>query len=334
MSLHKKDTPPLVLLGDSNPESARSLTALLESWKYAVEVAGSGPEVLARLCEGLLPAVVLLENDLPQMSGIEVVQEWHRKPRQAPVWTMILSERATPEQVMMANDAGVNDFLVKPVSDLELQVRLKTAERVQTLHCELNRSIEAMRFRSSHDSLTGLWNRESMLGMLFQETDRVQRMQTSLSFMLVDLDDFSLVNAEHGFSGGDQVLQQIVERFRRYLRSYDVIGRYGEDEFLIALPGCDSDNAVMLGERLRRSIFRRAFDVGVDSVALTASFGVAQSKGRSPLVVLREAEHALSQAKLAGGDRVVSFGDTRPSPTKPQEPGASADAQGDSPPLA
>ena len=309
MSLEKK-MGPLVLLGDPNPESAAALSALLQSWQYAVEVVRSGPEALARLNQEQPLSVALLENDLPQLSGIEVIQQWHRRPHEMPIWTMILSDSASVQQVMAARDAGVNDFLVKPVSDLELHVRLKAAERVRALHCEIHHSIETMRFRSSHDSVTGLWNREYLLGMLFQETDRVQRMQTPLGLMLVDIDHFTQVNQEHGSKHSDQVLRQLVKRFRRYLRSYDLIGQYGEDKFLIALPGCGSDDAVALGERLRGKLFRRPFDVGVHLVRLTGSFGIAQSKGRSPLVVLRETEHALSQAKVAGGNCLVRFAAT------------------------
>ncbi|HVJ07527.1 MAG TPA: diguanylate cyclase [Acidisarcina sp.] len=318
-------TRPLILLADHNPESSSALTALLESWKYSVEVVCSGPEALARLNGANPPAVALLENRLPQLSGIEVVQEWHRHPHAMPVWTMILSDDASVEQVMVAKDAGVDDFLVKPVAAMELQVRLKTAERVHALHCELHQSIAAVRFQSAHDNVTGLWNREHMLGMLFQETDRVQRMQTPLCFMLLGIDGFPAVVQQYGMKGSDEILRQLVERFRRYLRSYDLIGRYGEGQFLIALPGCSSDDAVALGERLRRMIFRRTFTVGVEPVKLTGSFGIGHSKGRSPLVVLRETEHALSQAKLAGGDCVFRFGDAPPLAQPEQLPADAAE---------
>lgn len=76
----EKNTHPLVLLGDPDPESVATLSALVESWHYSVEVERSGPDALAHLKEGFHPALALLENDLPQLFGIEVVQAWHRHP--------------------------------------------------------------------------------------------------------------------------------------------------------------------------------------------------------------------------------------------------------------
>jgi diguanylate cyclase (GGDEF)-like protein len=88
------------------------------------------------------------------------------------------------------------------------------------------------------------------------------------------------------------------------LRSYDLIGRCGEDEFLIALPGCTLENALQLAGRIRQQILGRPFSTDNDATTLTASIGVAASRGRSPLVVLRDAERALAEAKLSGKDCV------------------------------
>lgn len=151
----------------------------------------------------------------------------------------------------------------------------------------------------SRDPLTGVWDRESLLALLFPETDRVQRMGTSLTLLLLDVDHFSRV-AEFGMQAGDQVLREMAARLRRYLRSYDLLGRSGDDEFLIALPGCSSEQALQLAERIRTDLFHRPFAAGSDVITLTASIGLAQSRGRSPLVALREAEQALATAKLEG----------------------------------
>ena len=151
---------------------------------------------------------------------------------------------------------------------------------------------------------TGLWNREALISLIFQETDRVQRMKTPLSLMLLDLDNFSRINHDYGHETGDRILIEVASRFRRQLRSYDLIGRCGEDEFLIALPGCTLENAIQLAGRIRQQILARPFTTDNDATTLTASIGVAVSRGRSPLIVLREAERALAEAKLSGKDCV------------------------------
>ena len=152
----------------------------------------------------------------------------------------------------------------------------------------------------SQDPLTGLWNRESLLSLLFSETDRVQRLGTPLAFLLLDLDRFGRINGEFGYNVGDKVLQEFANRLRRYLRSYDLIGRSGDDEFLIALPGCNSLQVLHLAGRVRTILLQRPFAAGCDLINLTASIGIAHGRGRSPLVALREVEQALADAKRDG----------------------------------
>jgi diguanylate cyclase (GGDEF)-like protein len=220
---------------------------------------------------------------------------------------MLMSEQVDLDTVASASEAGVDDLLLKPVDALDLRVRLRVAERVQVLRSDLEEQTKAVRFHASHDSLTGLWNRESMLNQLFPETDRVQRMRTPLTLLLLDLDRFSSVNFEYGYETGDKILQELANRFRRFLRSYDLIGRCGEDEFLIAMPGCTSEQALSMAVRLKQTVLQRPFSSGRDALTLTASMGIAQSKGRSPLVVLREVERALQDAKASGRNAIREY---------------------------
>jgi diguanylate cyclase (GGDEF)-like protein len=174
-----------------------------------------------------------------------------------------------------------------------------------------NREIDTLReaalLNSQNDHLTGVYNRETILAMLFRETDRVQRMKSSLCMILFDIDDFGHWNSRLGADACDDLLCQVVGRTTRLLRSYDLLGRPGMDEFLVALPGCTAINAVMLSERLRLDVFSPPFRVGSDSIRLSACFGIASSQGRSPVVVLREAEQALRLAKEAGPESIQCF---------------------------
>jgi two-component system cell cycle response regulator len=164
-----------------------------------------------------------------------------------------------------------------------------------------------------------------MLTILFRETDRVQRMHNALCLILFDIDDFVYWNRELGWDACDGLLQEIVRRAGRMLRSYDLLGRMGKDKFLLALPGCSMGSAMMLAERLRSEVFGESFmaqsiasalltDPSRDEerindripVRLTACFGVASSGGRSPVVVMREVEQALAFAKQSGPDWVRS----------------------------
>ncbi len=297
--MHKPDASRCsILLGAEQSEFSKNLYQLLAGWGHAVEHLGEAQRVLDRLEEPESPSVVVLDSDLPGLGWLEVIRQIQARSKPNLPWTMVLCGSPSCDQVLIATDAGVDDLLAKPIDELDLRIRLHTAHRVQMLHARLRHSVDAARFHASHDPLTGLWNREAMLRLLFQETDRVQRMRTPLALILLDVDDFSALNAEHGYPAGDRVLQQLAVRFRRYLRSYDLIGRTGEDSFLVALPGCTLAEAMLQAERLRKAVTHRPFEVPGTSVYINASFGVAQSLGRSPLVVLREAERALVQSKL------------------------------------
>lgn len=299
---------PIVLVGSADAETTESLTAILESWDYAVEAAASGEEALARLTGPTPPRMALLDMDLPGPGGAEIAAELRRRHETWHGWVMLMSHETSREKVRKAVESGCDDFLRVPADVSDLKVRVRVAERVLALTTQVQKQSAELRYHATHDGLTGLWNREALLSLIFQETDRVQRMHTPLSLMLLDLDDFSRVNHDYGYEAGDRVLVELANRFRRQLRSYDLIGRCGEDEFLLALPGCTLESARALAGRMREGILARPFPVGHEATTLTASFGVATSRGRSPLIVLREAERGLAEAKLAGKNRVCGDG--------------------------
>jgi diguanylate cyclase (GGDEF)-like protein len=296
----------VVLIGCSDAGITNYLNGILESWHYQVEIAENGPDALARMVHAVAPSIALLDMDLPSPGGVEIVWESRRRQEQRQTWIILLSNRPGKDRVRAALECGCDDFLVIPPEATDLKVRIRVAERVLALTCQVQRHSAELRYQATHDGLTGLWNREALLSLLFPETDRVQRMKTDLSLLLLDLDNFSSINHDYGYEAGDRVLAEIANRFRRQLRSYDLIGRCGEDEFLLALPGCNRENSVALADRIRESILGRPFPVDDQAATLTASFGVAVSRGRSPLVVLHEAERALAEAKLAGKNRVCS----------------------------
>ena len=293
-----------VLVASGDPVITHALEPMLTLWNYSPQLVADGFEALRILTGDEAPEIALLDSSLPQIGGIELAAEARVKAASgAPkhtCWTMLLCSEVNAETIAGAADAGIDDLLLKPVQPTDLRIRLGVAERVQALKAQLDAQQNAVRFHASHDNLTGLWNRDSLLRMLFPETDRVQRLKTPLALMLLDLDHFSRVNQSYGYEAGDKILQELANRFRRYLRSYDLIGRCGEDEFLAALPGCTTDEALMLASRLKKNILHKPFAIGRELLSITASIGIADSKGRSPLVVLREAEQALAQAKLAG----------------------------------
>jgi len=315
MTLTLPANPGILIVSADDEANSRLRNALLD-WSYPVQITAESTDAMKILAGKEPPAIVLIDANLPStpspsatgaVPGMELAAEMRRRSRKTPAWTMLMSEQVGLETVASATEAGIDDLLLKPVDASDLRVRLRVAARVQALMAQVDEQTKAVRFHASHDGLTGLWNRESLLNMLFPETDRVQRMRTSLTLLLLDLDHFSDINAKYGYETGDKILQELANRFRRFLRSYDLIGRCGEDEFLIALPGCNSEQALSMALRLRQTVLQKPFSAWRDALTLTASMGIAESKGRSPLVVLREVERALRDAKAGGRNTIREY---------------------------
>jgi len=304
-----------ILLAENDPRQAAILKELLSSLYYSVEVHTDGLTALQRLKEPEAPEMVLLDSSLSPMTGLEIALEIRRRSRRRHMWLMLMSDRPSKEEIVMATDAGIDEFLIKPIDSQELKMRIRTGERVQEFYREMSDSAMAMEFHSTHDPLTGTWRREAMLDFVFKETDRAQRLRSPLSVMLIDIDRFSAINAKAGHNCGDKLLKAVAGRLRRQLRSYDMLGRYAADEFMLAFPGCESKDAEAKAERIRTVIEKKPFMIDGAEFSLTVSIGVASSAGRSPLIVLREAERALSLAKQQGQNAVCFFSEINPQST-------------------
>jgi diguanylate cyclase (GGDEF)-like protein len=172
---------------------------------------------------------------------------------------------------------------------------------------ELQDESNRMRHHAEHDGLTGLWNRRVMVDRLSEEMIRSRRDGTQLSVVLADVDHFKKVNDTFGHLAGDLVLKEMGSVFVRTLRSYDCVGRYGGEEFLMILPNCDLESALLRGEQLRAAVQSAHVMDGETLLQVTASFGVASVLPSHDAAedVLRAADAALYRAKSSGRNCVI-----------------------------
>jgi diguanylate cyclase (GGDEF)-like protein len=311
--------PQKFLLASPQPALLAAVEPVLLASGTDVEVVLTAEAALAAVAAPIPPIVALLDASLPTMNPgtgmAELLAAMRAGDGSNRLSIVLISDTVTPEWTDRLAE-GVIDDLIPPTADPSYwRLRIEHVLREHRRSRELEALQEAVVKDAQMDRLTGVYNRETILSMMFRETDRVQRMKSSLCMVLFDLDDFGHWNSRLGTEVCDDLLCHVVGRTTRLLRSYDLLGRPGMDEFLVALPGCSVVSAVMLAERLRLDVFASPFHVAGESIRLSACFGIASSLGRSPVVVLREAEQALQWAKAAGPESIQCFeGSQYPAP--------------------
>ena len=272
-----------------------------------VDIVLSAQAVLASITGPRPPSLVLLDAQLPGMPMGQLLAAVRAEAEGARLPMVLIADTVTQECIDRLAEGAIDDLVLRSAESAYWQLRLDLVLRNQRMAHELETLRDVAMHNAQLDHLTGVYNRETLLAMMFRETDRVQRSQSEMCLVLFDIDDFGHWNSRLGAGACDELLCQVAGRTAALLRSYDVLGRPGMDEFLIALPLCAPLNAMSLAERLRAAVFSTPFHVSGEALRLSACFGIAVSHGRSPVVVLREAEKALEWAKAAGPESIQCF---------------------------
>jgi diguanylate cyclase (GGDEF)-like protein len=311
------NNPPTFLLASPEPSLLEEIEPVLAASGARVEIVLSAEAALTAMTAPNPPNLALLDVNLPGMEMGQLLAAVRASTggRRFPI--VLISDVITQEWVNRLSEGIIDDLIPHSAGSPYWRLRLDLVLRSHHRMRELDLLREAAAINAQMDHLTGIYNRETIMSMLFRETDRVQRLKSSLCMILFDIDDFGHWNSRLGADACDELLCQVVERSMRLLRSYDMMGRVGKDEFLMALPGCSNVNAVMMAERLRMDVFCTPFHVAGEAIRLSACFGIATSHGRSPIVVLREAEQALAAARAAGPETIECFGEGPSNPASP-----------------
>jgi two-component system, cell cycle response regulator len=308
-------TPPTFLLVSSDPDLLARVEPALVAGGVRVEVALSAEAALAAATCEKHPDLILLDAALLDTPVTQLLTAIRASETGRRIPIVLIANSITQEWLDCLNEGTLDDLIPGNAEPSYLQLRANCTLRAYRILYELGNLRDNESRNAQYDRLTGVYNREALLSLLFSETDRAQRLRSPLTLLLFDVDDFGHWNARLGVDACDEMLCQMVRRVARLLRTYDLLGRTGNDEFLIALPGCYIANAVTLAERLRLEVFSVPYRISGESIRLSACFGIAQSHGRSPVIVLREAEQALARAKQTGPEAIQTIdGPLRPTP--------------------
>ncbi len=230
-------------------------------------------------------------------------------------WLHVLTQPyVTPHIIFLLSISLYVAMLIAQAINLNRGIRAATASHLAVLHLteELNATLdserklrEALKIVSLTDELTGIFNRRGATENLATEIARAKRQGLPLSVLMIDVDNFKPINDTHGHSTGDLVLRTVVQTMKNELRSTDVMGRIGGDEFLVVLPTLGADGALATAQRLHHSVSTATVDLQVRGIAVTISLGLASYRpDEEAHQLLARADKALYNAKEKGRNRI------------------------------
>lgn len=295
----------MVLIAEDDLTSRILLQKVLARWDYEVLTTTNGAEAWQALQEPDAPRLVILDWMMPELDGIEVCRRLRRLESEQPPYVILLTARGGKEDIVKGLDAGANDYLGKPYDPEELRARVEVGRRFIELNERLIEAQRALEVLARTDALTGILNRRAIVRRLDEELARAGREGQPLSIGMLDIDHFKRVNDAYGHAAGDEVLREVVRRASTVLRPYDVLGRFGGEEFLVIVTGADGPEALEILERVRVAV--RAGPIAFDEheLTVTVSLGGATSRGEPADQLLVRADDALYAAKDQGRDRVL-----------------------------
>lgn len=297
-----------ILVADDDPVSRRLMERILQQSAYEVISVENGRQAVHELAREGGPRLALIDWMMPELDGPNVCREVRNRHDDLYVYILLLTSKESSEDIVKGLEAGADDYLTKPCHPAELRARLHTGRRILQLEDKLVEAREEMRFKATHDALTSLWDRGAILALLRSELSRSGRSRSPVSLLLCDIDHFKKINDKYGHQTGDEVLEEVSTRLLDGVRSHDAVGRYGGEEFLILLNGCNSEDLRDRAEDIRGSISRFPVSTTHGPIGVSISMGAITIEDWNTSIpieqFLKQADMALYRAKAAGRNRV------------------------------
>jgi diguanylate cyclase (GGDEF)-like protein len=310
-----------VLIVDDDRVVRTLLKAMLADSGYQVFEAVDGQQGFMMALE-VHPHILITDWIMPNMDGLGMAKALRQTKFGRGIYILILTALETEEKLVEAFDAGVDDFLIKPLKPRVLGARLRAGQRVVMLQQEIERDRDEIRRFAAElavtnrrlqevaltDVLTGLPNRRYAIEFFRREWLAANRSKRPLGCMLLDVDNFKTINDSHGHDVGDLVLKQVSQAIKSGLRAQDVVCRTGGDEFTVICPETDLRAALVCAERVRREVVDLKFPNGIAHLNCSLSIGVAvRDAGTGDIdALLKRADEGVYLAKQRGRNRVAT----------------------------
>jgi diguanylate cyclase (GGDEF)-like protein len=299
-----------ILLVEDSPTLRFAMRNYIVEAGHKPLIAQSGEEALQML-ETTPVDMIIMDVEMPGLNGFEttrLIREWlggHWIP------IIFVTGRNEDESYREGIEAGGDDYLIKPVSAMIIKAKIRAMERIADMRDQLNKLNGELEALSQMDSLTQIFNRRTFNELAQQQWLLATRQQNPISLLMIDVDHFKLFNDHYGHPAGDACLKKVSQAIQSCLhRPFDILGRYGGEEFIVLLPETDSAGAMSVAQLINQALSVMAMrheaspthhhvtvSVGGASCARTANYSLEE--------LIKRADRALYKAKHSGRNRAL-----------------------------
>lgn len=295
------NSPARVLIMDDSEVESLYLEALLGN-EFRVIVAKNLIDFWAHLAEEA-PDLILMDIMHNEISGFELTSQLKRNSEYDGIPVIFVTSLDSAQDIEKGFEVGGHDYVTKPVMQRELKARMRAALKIKNLEDELRR-------RSVTDYLTGAYNRRYFFEAVESNLSYAQRMHRNLCIAMLDIDFFKKINDQHGHEAGDAVLQHFTHTVRGQIRKYDILVRFGGEEFVIQFFDCTPAKCIEMLSRVQQALRQSPCMISGQAIPYTFSGGLASLEEATPDNVIESlvelSDKRLYEAKGAGRNRIVS----------------------------
>lgn len=296
-----------ILVAEDDPIALGFLELSLGKWGYSVEAVTDGKAALQALTRSDAPKLAILDWMMPDIDGIDVCREL-RKPAdndQGYTYIILLTVKSSLHDMVEGIAAGADDYIIKPFIPQDLKVRLDAGKRIVDLQEKLVESKRILVSTSYSDLATRTWNREKIISLINAELNRSKRKGRSQSLALLRIDNYTELMEKAGDKKLNEFLCNALKRVQTTVRSYDSVGRYTDDQFLILFPETTSEEMPGIMTRLFRTIHDIELSYSGGRFPFSVSIGVVSCSGNiAEDTLIAEANKAMTKAPREGDTRI------------------------------
>jgi diguanylate cyclase (GGDEF)-like protein len=304
--MNKSVEPLKILVAGDPPVYRKLMEQTLPRDQYSILFAETGKSAI-ELFSHHRPALVITDSAMPDLTGHEICRQIRASAQDSYTYIIIATSMSEKENVLESLGAGADDYLTKPFHPKELLARVGVGRKLFDQHQQIESQNQILKELALTDALTGLPNRRAVEDWAKGQLSAAARHGYSFWLVIADLDNFKVVNDTYGPDAGDTVLKEFAAILKKRVRTSDICGRTGGEEFIMIFTHADECNVGIIVARILRQLREHEFSFGSKPVQVTASFGIAGFQGKGVpdfSKLMSQADAALYAAKRGGRNRI------------------------------